>query len=625
MQKVKGRSNIKDCVEVTQSLCYTVLYRRLKQAITFMENKSLKKKKTIRLFPLLLTCILLLSGCTVGKKENKNECPYEEFIVVDVFDSLANFQGIQSGWFARVVKDKFNMELNIIAPNVAGGGDTLYEIRSAAGNLGDLLITGSDNGNLEELVTAGLLLDMKDYLKDKEIMQYETAIRELNNCVSEDGIYAIPTELSGNSPLTPSETAELTYGAYLRWDAYAQLGYPEIETLEDLLPVLKEMQALIPYGDTGNPTYAFSFFKDWDKYMMNNAKQPACLYGYDEIGYVLSRADGSDYQSIMDEDSLYIRALRFFFEANQMGLVDPDSPTQNYDSVFTKYENGDILFSFWPWLGQSAYNTLEHKEEGKGFMLAPIQDTEIFSYGCKAMGNPQAIIAIGSNAKDPQRLADFINWLYSPEGIWLNSARTQGGAAGPEGLTWEMTEDGPVLTEFGEQALLSGNAQMPEEWGGGIWSDGISALNFNPVMQNDIAPNGYPYSYLMWDSVINREATTLDRMWREYMNADSTMEYLAQNNMMIIAPGCSYAIPMESSEISTMRSQCTTIILDYSWRMIFAEDEEAFDALLATMQEKVKSLGYDEVYAVDLQNAIAQNEARQKAVEKYGSRTDMGN
>ena len=38
------------------------------------------------------------------EKEKKNECPYEEFIVVDVFDDLANFQGIQSGWFAKVPK-----------------------------------------------------------------------------------------------------------------------------------------------------------------------------------------------------------------------------------------------------------------------------------------------------------------------------------------------------------------------------------------------------------------------------------------------------------------------------------------------------------------------------------------
>ena len=52
-------------------------------------------------------------------------------------------------------------------------------------------------------------------LKDKQIMRYETAIRELNDRVSPDGIYVIPAQLSGNSPVTPSETAELTYGTYV--------------------------------------------------------------------------------------------------------------------------------------------------------------------------------------------------------------------------------------------------------------------------------------------------------------------------------------------------------------------------------------------------------------------------
>ena len=60
---------------------------------------------------------------TSGKTEGEQK--YPEFITVDVFDSMANYQGIQSGWYAKIIKDKFNMELNIIAPSVAGGGDTL--------------------------------------------------------------------------------------------------------------------------------------------------------------------------------------------------------------------------------------------------------------------------------------------------------------------------------------------------------------------------------------------------------------------------------------------------------------------------------------------------------------------
>lgn len=580
----------------------------------------MKKRRYGKLPVLFLTAALFGSGCSLPAfGESGDECPYEDFIVVDVFDSQANFQGIQSGWFAKIVKDKFNMELNIIAPNVAGGGDTLYEIRSAAGDLGDLIIVGADNGRLQDLVTANLVVDLSDYLKDKDIMQYETAIRELNNQVSQEGIYAIPSELSGNQPLTSSETTEPTYGVYLRWDAYAELGYPKIGTLEDLLPILKQMQEMIPYGDSGNPTYAFSFFKDWDGNLMNSAKQPACLYGYDELGFVLAKADGSDYQSILDEESMYMRALKLFFTANQMGLVDPDSPTQNYDSVFEKYQNGDVLFGIWPWLAQSAYNTLSHKEEGKGFMLVPVSDMQIFSYGCRAMGNSQTVIAVGSGAEDPERLADFIDWLYSPEGIRINGAQTAGGTAGPEGLTWEMTEDGPALTEFGVQALMNGEVEVPEEWGGGYWGDGISALNYKPVVQSDVDPDGYPYAYSLWDSVKEMETTALDRAWQTYMGADTTMEYLQKNNMIVVAPGCNFVRPTETSEITTMRSQCRNIIVEYSWKMIFAEDEAQFEKLYADMVTKVTSLGFDKVLADDLKNAVRQDEERKKAVEKYGS------
>lgn len=581
-------------------------------------KRNMGKKGSILLLVLVLFTVFIFGGCGLSFfQAAEDACPYEDFIVVDVFDSQANFQGLQSGWFAKIVKDKFNMELNIIAPNVAGGGDTLYEIRSAAGDLGDLILVGGDNGRLRELVTAELIVDISGYLADKDIMQYETAIRELNDPVSKDAIYAIPSEISSNGELMSSETSEPTYGVYLRWDVYEALGCPEMETLEDLLPVLKQMQELLPCGESGNPTYGFSFFKDWDGNLMNAAKQPACLYGYDEYGFVLAKADGSDFQSILDEDSLYMRALHLYFQANQMGLVDPNSPTQSYENVFEKYQEGEVLFGIWPWLSQSAYNTLSNKEEGRGFLFVPIKDMKIFSYGCRAMGTSQNVIAVGSKAEDPERLADFIDWLYSPEGIRINNASTGSGTAGPEGLTWEMTEEGPVLTDFGVEALMNGEVEVPEEWGGGLWLDGISALNFKSVMQSDLDPEGYPYAFSLWESVEEMGITELDRRWREYMGADSTMEYLEKNGMLLVAPGCDYQKPKESSEISTMRSRCKNIVVEYSWKMIFAEDEASFTELYETMKTKLISLGYEKVLKVDLQNAKAQDAARKEAAEKY--------
>lgn len=573
-------------------------------------------KKRHKFICLLLSLSLIL--CSFGcSKTQTDECPYEEFLVIDVFDTLANYQGIQSGWFAKIVKDKFNMELNIISRNVSGGGDTLFDTRAAAGNLGDLVIFGADDGSLDDLVNAGLLTDMSDMLKGKEIMKYERAIRALNDRIDTKAIYAIPSEVSSNASTISSEALELNYGPYLRWDIYARLGYPKISTLEDLLPVLKQMQELEPYSESGKPTYAFSFFKDWDGNLMTAAKQPACLYGYDESGFLLLKADDYDYQSIIDDDSYYIRVLKLYFDANQMGLVDPDSYTQNYTMLFDKYKDGQILYSPWPWLGQSAYNNSTHTSEGKGFMLAPIDDMQVYSYGCQPDGNAQTVIAIGSGAQDPERLADFINWLYSPEGIQLNSAQNSS-SAGPEGLTWELTENGPELTDFGVDVLYNGkDLSVPDEYGGGKWSDGISTLNYKAVTLTDLDENGYPYAYNLWDSVLALSISPLQQDWNRFMKATNTIEYLTEHNQIIVSPGCNFCSSAESSDISTMREQCSATIVEYSWKMIFAEDEAEFYSLLKEMQDTVLSLGYEQVLAYDIENAGNYAEARIASANLY--------
>lgn len=574
------------------------------------------KKFSGRLAVLFLTVSFWINGCSFIS-ESKDESPYEEFLVIDVFDGLANYQGIQSGWFAKLVKDKFNMQLNIIAPNVAGGGDTLFEVRCAAGNLGDIIIFSGEKQVLQNIVTSGLILDMEPYIKDKDIMRFETAIRNVNNSITPKGLFAIPTELSSNAPTVPSESKEPTYGPYIRWDLYKELGYPKIGTLEELLPVLKQMQELEPVTEAGEKTYAFSFFRDWDANLMNAAKQPCCFYGYDESGFVLVKADSSDYQSIIDEDSLYVRVLKWYFDANQMGLVDPDSPTLNFQGLVEKYERGQILYSPWPWVAQQHYNIISNKNTGKGFMMADIEDMQIYSYGCSVNGNYKTIVAVGSQTKDPERMVDFINWLYSPDGIVANGVNSMADTAGPEGLCWEYGEDGPYLTEFGKKALLEGDAQVPEEWGGGSWKDGISMLNFMPVTKCEIDDQGYYYSFQMWDSLNDARSTPLDRNWKEIMKAETTLEYLIGNQKIMVSPGCGYSIPPETSEQAAVRKQCRNVIQRYSWEMIFAKDEEEFYSLLREMQTEAISLGYEEMLALDMENAKAREEARWEAVEQY--------
>ncbi len=542
------------------------------------------------------------------------EKTYDKFITIDIFNSQANYQGTASGWFAEYVKKKFNMEMNIIAPNVAGGGDTLFQTRSAAGNLGDLVMIGSENGRLADTVKAGLVYDMTDMVKaSQNLNQYPAAIKMIQDLISSDKIYAIASQASTNPPAKPSEGLDLTYGPYIRWDMYTAIGTPALKTLEDLLPVLKQMQDKFPQSTSGKKVYGISLFKDWDGNMMCLAKQPTCMYGFDENGFQLLSADGKTTQSIIDSNSEYVRALKFFFSANQMGVLDPDSSTQNWDTLFSKYQDGAVLWSPWPWLGQAAYNTVENKAAGKGFMYAPVQDMKIFSYGCKP--GDKYVMGVGSKAQDPQRMVDFIDWLYSPEGIMYSSAQTSG-TCGPEGLTWEMKDGRPVLTEFGKKAF-SGDDKltMPDGWGSGTYKDGISALNFQAVSTLNINPaNNEPYNYTLWPSTLEANVTPLDKSWQDVMKATTTLDYLTKNNMYVVAPGNSYIPQAAPAEIDAARTQIKAIIIQNSWKMVFAKNQAEFDKLLKNMQNTVKGLGYDNVLAFDQKISDETRAAREAAV-----------
>ncbi|MGY5765121.1 ABC transporter substrate-binding protein [Brachybacterium sp. DNPG3] len=537
---------------------------------------------------------------------------------MDVFDGLANQMGEQPGWFGYMIDQNFNATLNVIAPNVAGGGDTLYNTRVAAGNLGDLIVTDVGERSTE-LVEGGLLADISGYYANMEhAPRFDAAVQHINE--SYDGIYVLPTQVSEIKPTEPSEGVDPTFGPFLRWDLYKEAGYPEIGTLEDLLPVLKDMQDAQPTAENGKKVYGLSLFADWDGNMMNNAKQPTCFYGYDEVGFVLARNDGSDYQSILDSDGEYVRVLRWFYEANQLGIVDPESTTQNYDTLYAKMQAGQVLFSFWPWQGQTAFNTESNMAAGKGFMIAPLQDMNIFSYGASIYGGSQ-VFAVGADAADQQRAAAMIDWLYSPDGVNANSSQTMG-AAGPQGLTWDLNADGlPELNEFGRQALLSGEAAaVPDEWGGGNYLDGVSWLNVTSVLGNDLNPDtGYPYNFKMWETYLDSVANPLTEDWAAQMGgAQTTMEYLTSNEKLAVAPGASYVAPEDSSEVETIRNQVKSEIVTASWKMAFASSESEFDSLLESLQSTADGLGFQKVLEVDMQNAKDQDALRQEIAEQYG-------
>lgn len=515
-------------------------------------------------------------------------------LTITVFNNAANYQGEQTGWYGKLIKDKFNITLNILSPQVAG--DQLYKTRSAAGDLGDLLII--DNSQLEELIPAGLIMDITDKVKNTEYLskyvdQHFQPFNAAFDKVNPDGkIYGLPTFVADTSPTTFSE--EIPYSSPLMpWDYYKGIGSPKLNNLTDLLDALQLMHEKYPATADGKPISPITLWKDWDNGSMENVRWLSNWYGYEQpdgTSTIQLNAKG-DIVPLIDDNSMYKKILQFYFDANQRGLVDPDSPTQDWNKVSEKLTNKQVLLLWYSWQ-RGFYNTPQRGAQGDGNVAIPIGDTHIIQNSDAYFGNGR-VFAIGSKAKDPDRIMEFMDWMSSPEGLRYYTN-------GMEGFNYEKTADGKFkLTEVGQTAFQD-NTPVPDEYGGGGYQDGQSKINSMIIGDFAVDPDtGEFYNKDYWNATIEANKTTLTTEWQSMFKATNPTDYYQKNNMIDIVPNINTSLGTDSSDIKNKRSQISDYVKDTSWKMIFAKNQAEFDQLWTKLKSDVNGLGWTDVFAAD--------------------------
>lgn len=514
-------------------------------------------------------------------------------MTIEIFDVAANYQGVQTGWFAKVVKDRFNIELNIIAPQVAG--DAIYQTRSSSGNLGDILIL--ESGQFKECVDAGLIKDISaDIWNYSNLADYKDQIDVLNNGLegNDNGAtYGIPTEMLSTSPTSYSQDT-IYSSPLLRWDLYKELGTPDIADLDGLLDVLEQMMEKHPTNDAGDACYAMSLWPDWDggdgMLGIANVVQLTTWYGEKIKGSAILKPDGT-FIPLTDKNGTYYKILKFLYEANQRGLVDPDSATQDWNSACAKMSAGQVYLMWYSWQ-TGFWNSTERLKDGKGFIFTPVADQEYYADADVYYGSGR-VWAVGSQVDDEKyaKIMEFLDWYASPEGLMFQHA-------GIEGFNYEVGEDGK-FTQINSNALMD-NLNVPEEWGGGGYSDGNNAINQWIVNANSINPlTGETYVVTYWSSYKEETLTDMKREWRERFDAEEPADYMKKNNKLIISPNVSVSLPIDTADISVIRNQCNETICDYSWRMIYASDDANFDALWDEMSKTLDGYGFQDLVKFD--------------------------
>ena len=540
-----------------------------------------------RFLSLLLTVIMVIPMLAVAAMAE--EAP----MVIDFYDDAANYHGIQTGWFAKVVKDRFNIELNIIAPQVAG--ESVYATRAADGNLGDVLIM--DKSKFVNCIEAGLVKDISDrVLEIENLKPFHQQIEAYNASLNKgEGVYyGIPAEMVNTSAV--GVTGEMIYSSpQVRWDLYKAVGSPDVKDLDGLLDLLAKIHEIHPANENGDPAYPISLWPDWDN--NDNMSGPANVvqlttwYGEKLKGSAILKPDNT-FSPLYDRGSAYYTITKFLNKANQLGLVDPDSGTQNWDSVMNKLSTGRADMMWYSW-ETGFWNSVDRLNAGTAFRFIPVGDQTYYADADRYFGSDR-MFGIGGQVEGEKydRIMEFLDWYASPEGAVFQHN-------GIEGLNYIVGEDGKFVP-YKDNALMD-NLPVPDEFGGGGYNDGNNAINQWIVSSLCVNPTtGERYAQKYWQSYKDMTMTEMKKEWSEMFGAEDDVAWMKQNGKLLASPSVDFAPAADNNDIIALRSDVNKALCEYTWNLIMtcATDEE-FEAMWDEMITQLDGFGYQELFAYD--------------------------
>ena len=387
----------------------------------------------------------------------------------------------------------------------------------------------------------------------------------------------IPLQVGGATPTIDTERAAVK----LYWEAYEKIGCPAINTWDDLIDVLKQMKEVYPKSDMNEETYGARLFANDGSYFYSiynwyvvNGIDVGELPNFIEVDTV-----NKSFDYVLTEDSQYKAGLKFFNKMFREGLVDPESMNKDRATQQASVTAGGALagwagapgweqYGYYPvYIGESvsmrneAGNTL-----GSGSFLSISAQTEHVDACLKLMD----ILA------DPDELIIFRN--------------------GPQGELWDIDENGKgYVTDKGYRYFAHGDTVKikGEEF----------ALYNTPFILNvgAMASCDLPIAVGGCQEILEFNADTpLMESWKKtYPGYSGFRELLTEKNQFINNPfhhNASKFTEDISDEDKLIRAAAKDVLVQASWKMIYAKTDAEFEQLWADAVKKCEEAGIKAIY-----------------------------
>lgn len=578
------------------------------------------RKNGKRILAMLLAAVMTasLAGCgkggetaagTAGNDNGGQEAAgQDEVVTLKMFiRNQSKYTGLQEDPVAKYIEEKLGIRIELTVDSSLGNTtaqtstfNELLATKLASNDLDDIMDFGSPSGNPEILnnlnraVEAGMIIPLDDLVAEyTENLSTDPRLTIRNDYRREhmynDGKFYSVGGWGGMGLDQLPGAAN-----WVRWDLYKEMGYPDVETDEDYLEMLKEMQDSYPETPGGEKVYAIGgAFADpqgmGDGFV--NRDYPLSK-GYEPLegnyAVYLNHATKQVEAPLQDSDSFFWNGVKLYYKANQMGILDPGAVTMSSAEYTEKINKGAYLSAVNGWQVMNKEAILDGLGmKDAGYMpMRPLEDVVSLSvYWESVVGGNE--FAITSKCKYPEKAIQFLDWCMSEEGSRMITQ-------GAEGMAYTMDGDVPSVTQQYLDDNAGGTVDMAETYG--KWK----YAGINAFQHIDVDSNGYYIQPEQIPNVDNYSAVKKDAL--SFYGTESFTDYFTQYKNRageklpnVIWSTYTSGIGSKPDDIKQKYAQINEYMYKQIFKMIYAKDDAEYEALQNEAMEKVGELGVRDV------------------------------
>lgn len=492
------------------------------------------------------------------------------------------------------------------AVNVWAYSDEKTNAILASGDLPDVMYIPTKD--VDTMIQAGMLLNLDEHLdKMPHVKSYEpldTALNYIRKYRSAEtgSVYVMPTVVGeGFNQLKYADSTERN-ALKLRWDVYEEIGAPKMDSMDDVLNVMQQMIEAHPTEEDGTQCYGTVLNSGSDTTYWACMTMWYRMQGYQEyeLPYLLEQdmVKGTS-TSILSKDSMYYKGLKWYYDANKRGLLDPDSINNDRATQMPKTQGGYTMIPS-GYLPGWAPTYLEYYVPG----------TKLYYNSNIPYGDEKYVIGVNAKTKNVDACLAFLDMLADPDAFLITSN-------GPEGEFWSVDDSGNAnFTDAGLEYLK--NSDMGDFTGFKLSTGEELALWNTPFICSQGAETSYGdgkggkricRSNAWEESNLISADNELFHQWQKTTGYEDWQDLLAEKKAFVSESPLDYLRTFESIPDDTMQLTIDAIrdkVTTASWKMVYAADEAEFDKLWDQMVSDCEGLGAQEVIdwrLADIENA----------------------